>query len=358
MFYLLFGVLITQCVGVLGVLPVFAYLVIPAVASAFLFETLRARLIFGWVFAGVISLVGLEGSRLSHLDPGPTIVCLFAAALVLLGDRLVPARARVLQERGASRSPGSRCCSRCSSAARLLFRKPARTNELATAIEFAKTGDPTRMRQAMESFRKFPDARAQWYPLVVPMLSQADPVARDAAVTLLADAHAIEALDAVLARLAPGTEPEANVREDVIRAVRTLADPRAVPALVAAAAKEEEPDLAVAMSVAAFELGGAGQDADLKKAADVLVTVLADDGAPHAPGATRSRRSARTSRSTRPPAMRRRSRPGGRPTAMRSSGTPPITGSRPRASTQRFDDLQRAASAHFRRAHSRCDMMA
>ena len=76
----------------------------------------------------------------------------------------------------------------------------------------------------------------------------------------------------MLARLAPGIEPEANVREDVIRAVRTLRDPRAVPALVAAAAKEEEPDLAVTMSVAAFELGGAGQDADLKKAADVLVT--------------------------------------------------------------------------------------
>ena len=86
----------------------------------------------------------------------------------------------------------------------------------------------------------------------------------------------------MLARLAPGTEPEANVRENVIRAVRTLADPRAVPALVAAAAKEEEPDLAVTMSIAAFELGGAGQDADLKKAADVLVAVLADDGAPRA----------------------------------------------------------------------------
>jgi HEAT repeat protein len=163
----------------------------------------------------------------------------------------------------------------------LLFRKPARTNELATAIEFAKTGDSTRMRQAMVSFRKYPDARAKWYPLVVPILSQADPVARDAAVTLLSDTHCIEALEAVLARLEPGTEPEANIREDLIRAVRNLGDPRAVPVLVAAAAKEEEPDLAVSMSVAAFELGGAGQDADLKKAADVLVTVLADDGAPH-----------------------------------------------------------------------------
>ena len=184
-FYLLFGVLITQCVGVLGVLPVFAYLVIPAVASAFLFETLRARLIFGWVFAGVISLVGLEGSRFSHLDPGPTIVCLFAAALVLLGVGLFLRAQSVLAAARSSASPDSPCCSRCSSAARCCSASRARTNELATAIEFAKTGDPTRMRQAMESFRKYPDARAQWYPLVVPMLSQADPVARDAAVTLL-----------------------------------------------------------------------------------------------------------------------------------------------------------------------------
>src|SRR5215475_7019283 len=85
LFYLLFGVLITQCVSVLGVLPVFAYLVIPAVAAAFVFQTVRARLIFGWVFAAVISLLGLETARLSQLDPGPTIVCLFAAALVVLG---------------------------------------------------------------------------------------------------------------------------------------------------------------------------------------------------------------------------------------------------------------------------------
>jgi zinc/manganese transport system permease protein len=45
LFYMLFGMLITQSVSVLGVLPVFAYLVIPAVAGAFLFSTIRARLI-------------------------------------------------------------------------------------------------------------------------------------------------------------------------------------------------------------------------------------------------------------------------------------------------------------------------
>src|SRR5262249_8153275 len=116
---------ITQCVSVLGVLPVFAYLVIPAVAGAFLFSSVRARLIFGWVFAGVISLVGLETARLSQLDPGPTIVCLFAGALVLLGVvlfvrgggagrrvhravRAVPRRHAVVSQVGADRRADGR----------------------------------------------------------------------------------------------------------------------------------------------------------------------------------------------------------------------------------------------------------
>src|SRR5262249_56826726 len=55
LFYLLFGVLITQCVGVLGVLPVFAYLVIPAVSGAFLFTSVRAPLIFCSGFAALYS---------------------------------------------------------------------------------------------------------------------------------------------------------------------------------------------------------------------------------------------------------------------------------------------------------------
>src|SRR5207244_11099188 len=135
LFYLLFGVLITQCVAVLGVLPVFAYLVIPAVAAAFLFQTVRARLIFGWVFAGVISLAGLETARLSQLDPGPTIVCLFAAALVVLGAGLY-VRTRRFRAPCLLRIAGFAVLFAVFVAGTLAFRKTAPTDELATAIGF------------------------------------------------------------------------------------------------------------------------------------------------------------------------------------------------------------------------------
>jgi zinc/manganese transport system permease protein len=281
LFYMLFGVLITQSVAVLGVLPVFAYLVIPAVSGAFLFSSIRARLIFGWVFAGVVSLVGLETARLSQLDPGPTIVCLFAGALVLLGVGLF-LRARRFAPRAVLQVVGLAVLFAAFLAGTLVFRKAEPTDELATAIEFARSPEPTKLRQAIESFRKFPDARPRWLPMVIAMLAQPDPVTRQAAVTLLGEAKAVEAVPALGARLGKGVEPEDEVREAVTRALRAIGDPRAVHVLVDAAARDPEPDLAVAMAIAAFELAGAGQDADLRRAADVLVQVMSDDGAPHA----------------------------------------------------------------------------
>ena len=280
-FYLLFGILITQSVAVLGVLPVFAYLVIPAVAAAFLFESVRARLLFGWGFAGVISLVGLETARAAQLDPGPTIVCLFAAALVLLGVFLF-LRARRFAGRAIAQVAGMAALFAAFLGGTLAFKKPQRTDELAAADEFARSGDPTRMRQALDSFRRFPDERARWVPLVVPMVDSPDPVVRDQAIGLLVEIRAPEAVTPLVARLGAGVEPDDNTRESVIRALRTLGDPAAVPALIAAAGREVEPDLAVAMAVAAFELAGAGLDVELRGAGDVLVQVAGDDGAPRA----------------------------------------------------------------------------
>jgi zinc/manganese transport system permease protein len=283
-FYLLFGVLITQSVAVLGVLPVFAYLVIPAVAAAFLFESVRARLIFGWVFAAVVSLVGLETARLEQLDPGPTIVCIFAAALIVLGVVLF-LRARRLAGKAVLRVLGFALLFAGFLAGTLVFRKAARTDELATAIEFARSGDATRLRQAMDSFRRFPEQRTRWLPLVTPMLANADPVARDAAASLLADTRATEAAPALAARLGEGIEPDDNVREGVIRALVAIGEPGVMPALVDAADRELEPDLAVAMAQAVFALaaGAAPADAEpLRRAVDVLVRTAADSGAPRA----------------------------------------------------------------------------
>ena len=279
LFYMLFGVLITQCVGVLGVLPVFAYLVIPAVAAAFLFTTTLARLVFGWAFAGVISLIGLETARSAQLDPGPTIVCLFAFALVVLGVWLF-LRHRKYAPGWILRVVGFAVLFAAFLGGTLVFKKSAPTDELATAMEFARSGDATKERQAIDSFRRLPDARAQWVPLVVPMLEHANPVARDAAVTLLGEVKAREAVAPLARRLA--SERDDHVRESVIRALRAIGDPAAVRALADASAKEPEPDLAVAMGLAAFEIAADGQDADLRRTADALVQVMSDDGAPRA----------------------------------------------------------------------------
>jgi zinc/manganese transport system permease protein len=281
LFYLLFGVLITQTVAVLGVLPVFAYLVIPAVSGAFLFSSVRARLLFGWAFAGVISLIGLETARLSQLDPGPTIVCLFAGALVLLGVGLF-LRARRFAPRAILAVVGCAALFAAFLGGTLVFRKAEPTDELATAIEFARSPEPTRLRQAIESFRKFPDARARWGPMVIAMLDHPDPVTRQAAATLVGETKAIEAVAALGARLSSGAELEDAVRETLVRSLGAIGDPRAVHALVDAAVRDSEPDLAVAMATAAFELASTGQDADLRRAGDVLVRVMTDDGAPHA----------------------------------------------------------------------------
>src|SRR5262249_21827523 len=143
LFYLLFGVLITQSVAVLGVLPVFAYLVIPAVSGAFLFGSVRARLIFGWAFAGVISLVGLETARLSPLDPAPSLVCVFAGALVLLGVGLF-LRARQFAPRAILTVVGGAVLFAAFLGGTLVFHKTAPTDELATAIEFARSPEPTK----------------------------------------------------------------------------------------------------------------------------------------------------------------------------------------------------------------------
>jgi zinc/manganese transport system permease protein len=279
LFYLLFGVLITQCVSVLGVLPVFAYLVIPAVAAAFLFSSVRARLIFGWIFAGAISLFGLETARVSQLDPGPTIVCLFAAGLVVLGVILV-LRASRFAARTVLRVAGFAVLFAAFLGGTLMFRKAAPTDELATAIGFARSGDPTRQRQALASFRRFPDAQGSWLPLVLPMLQDPDRVARGEAVGLLGDSRARAAVAALSGRLA--AETDEGVREGVVRALRAIGDPAAVHALADAAAREVEPDLTVAMGVAAFELAGGGADADLRRAGDALVKVMADGDAPRA----------------------------------------------------------------------------
>jgi zinc/manganese transport system permease protein len=84
LFYALFGVVITSSVSVAGVLQVFAYLIVPSVVSTLFYQSLRARLIFGWVLGFVLSAFGMALSYAWDLPAGAFIVVCFASIPVLM----------------------------------------------------------------------------------------------------------------------------------------------------------------------------------------------------------------------------------------------------------------------------------
>jgi zinc/manganese transport system permease protein len=79
LFYALFGIIITSSVRFAGVLMVFAYLIVPAMVSALFRSTIRGRLVFGWIFGAVVSIVGMALSYVLDLPSGALIVTLFTA---------------------------------------------------------------------------------------------------------------------------------------------------------------------------------------------------------------------------------------------------------------------------------------
>lgn len=83
LFYALFGVVITSSVSMAGVLQVFAYLIVPAVLSTLFFESIRARLLFGWALGFVLSFAGLALSYFWDLPAGAFIVVCSAGLPVL-----------------------------------------------------------------------------------------------------------------------------------------------------------------------------------------------------------------------------------------------------------------------------------
>ena len=82
LFYVSFGLVVTSSVSIAGVLLVFCYLVIPAVAAFLLVQSLFARLLVGWLIGAVVSFVGVMISYFQDLPSGPTIVVSFAVFLV------------------------------------------------------------------------------------------------------------------------------------------------------------------------------------------------------------------------------------------------------------------------------------
>ena len=65
-----------------GVLLVFSYLIVPALAGVMLGGTVTARLLIGWSFGTVVSVIGMVASAALDLPTGATVVCAFGATLI------------------------------------------------------------------------------------------------------------------------------------------------------------------------------------------------------------------------------------------------------------------------------------
>ncbi len=94
LFYVSFGIVITHSVGTAGVLLVFVFLVVPAIASTLVTDVLWKQLLIGWGLGLFVSTVGLYISYTADLPAGPTIVAFYGLTLVVLATFLYIVRAK------------------------------------------------------------------------------------------------------------------------------------------------------------------------------------------------------------------------------------------------------------------------
>ncbi len=85
LFYVTFGVVVTSAVHIAGVLLVFGFLVIPAVAGVMVSSRTGLALAMGWVFAIVGSVLGLVMSVSFDMPAAPSILVTLTGLLVLQG---------------------------------------------------------------------------------------------------------------------------------------------------------------------------------------------------------------------------------------------------------------------------------
>jgi zinc/manganese transport system permease protein len=84
LFYASFGVVVTSSVRIAGVLLVFSYLIVPALAGIMLGRTIPAKLLIGWGFGTLVSIIGMIASAALDLPTGATVVCAFGLTLIAL----------------------------------------------------------------------------------------------------------------------------------------------------------------------------------------------------------------------------------------------------------------------------------
>jgi zinc/manganese transport system permease protein len=107
LFYATFGFVVTSSVQMAGVLLVFGFLVIPAVAGLMATSKPGPALAVGWVFGFVASVLGLMGSVQFDFPAAPSILVTLTGLLVVMGAILGFARMGRTPQPGET-SPRSR----------------------------------------------------------------------------------------------------------------------------------------------------------------------------------------------------------------------------------------------------------
>jgi zinc/manganese transport system permease protein len=85
LFYASFGVVVASSVRIAGVLLVFSYLIVPALAGVTLGGSVGTRLLIGWAFGALVSVIGMVASAALDLPTGATVVCVFGVTLLAFG---------------------------------------------------------------------------------------------------------------------------------------------------------------------------------------------------------------------------------------------------------------------------------
>jgi zinc/manganese transport system permease protein len=102
LFYALFGLVVTNFVHIGGILLTFSYLIIPAVCASYLAESLRRRLLVGWIIATVAGMAGLQAAVQLDVPIGAALVCALGLALLLVMIGTLRLRSRLREGRNGT----------------------------------------------------------------------------------------------------------------------------------------------------------------------------------------------------------------------------------------------------------------
>lgn len=84
LFYVSLGLVVTSSVKIAGVLLIFTFLIVPAACAILFSNTIRTRLMMGWIIGFLASTLGLAASYYMDLPTGASIVCSFGVMIIIL----------------------------------------------------------------------------------------------------------------------------------------------------------------------------------------------------------------------------------------------------------------------------------